>query len=226
MRRIPKSLNRVGITQINPNEMKRIINTIFLISILVMVSCQKEDDLFEEQLSVENTEDIKVIEDLDELDLNKSTQFLHCANTPVPPGFRIVSYLNHSSCSSIVLYLGLYNAAIIESEAAVLTPSIYSAGAGCDDYNCIWIVGDNFEPNAYVDIRTTSGSAIIGTYRGTDRTQYVNAQGQDVITLRLRSAYEINQFATNGLRIWVVNPEARTWADGRTVNRPNFPFPL
>jgi len=100
-------------------------------------------------------------------------------------------------------------------------PIIFNAGAGCDDNNCIWIVGNNFEENAYVDIRTTTGETIIGTYRGANRVQYVDDRGRDVITLRLSSDLEKNEFANRGLRIWVVNPVARKWADGRTVRRPN-----
>ncbi|MBQ4819331.1 hypothetical protein [Aquimarina sp. MMG016] len=183
-----------------------------LLGILLMIGCQPEEDIF--------IESEQSIEDFTELnsEKNNTESLIVCSTQGIPPGYVLDHYLNVQGCPNQNLFLGRYNAALVRKIRE--TPQILRAGAGCDDNFCIWIVGDNFESNAYVDIRTTAGSSIIGTYRGSDRVQYVNSQGQDVITLRLGSAFERNQFANNGLRIWVVNPVARTWADGRTVRRP------
>ncbi|MDY8136195.1 hypothetical protein [Aquimarina sp. 2201CG5-10] len=190
------------------------IKIVFIITLLIgAISCQKEDDVFIENESLIENENL-------ELDSQKSANDVQvvCSIDGIPPGFKVEEYLTIPRCPNVNLFLGRYNAAIVSRDG---TPKIFRAGAGCDDNYCIWIVGDNFESNAYVDIRTTTGSSIIGTYRGSNRQQYVNAQGQDVITLRLGSAFERTEFASRGLRIWVVNPEARKWADGRTVRRPN-----
>ncbi len=202
---------------------KRIEILVLLVFLFLVISCQtEEEDTFQDELLVENNEDIKVLEDISTFDFRKSSAFLHCSRYPIPQGFKVLYYTNTPTCEPnySTLYLGLYNSAII---VPIGQPIISSAGAGCDDNYCIWIVGNDFESNAYVDIRTKTGSSIIGTYRGANRVQYVNSQGQDVITLRLNSALERNEFGSRGLRIWVVNPEARKWGDGRTVRRPYTP---
>ncbi|SHI46730.1 hypothetical protein [Aquimarina spongiae] len=194
---------------------KTLLKLLFLGLFLHLVGCQTEDDvILEEENSIPTT-----ILYENPVDLGKSSTpatFI-CAGTPLPNGYKIVGYLNHINCSSSFgLFLGFYNAAII---VPIGTPILSSAGSGCDDNFCIWIVGNDFESNAYVDIRTTTGNEIIGTYRGNDRVQYINDSGQDVITLRLASDFERSEFASRGLRIWVVNPDARKWGDGRTVRR-------
>lgn len=203
------------------NSVKKIVLTFLILGV---ISCQKEDDtIFEENLQLENK--------ITEADLEKSGPGnirVICSIEGIPDGYEIVEYLTLGRCPNYNLFLGSYNAAIVKRNIPTPnnTPSISSAGAGCNDNYCIWIVGSNFESGAYVDIRTTTGSSIIGTYRGADRTLTTNSQGQQVITLRLRSAFERNQFASRGLRIWVVNPIARKWADGRTVKRPGNVDPI
>ncbi len=193
--------------------MKNIFKKLLLLLLLVgAISCQPEEDqLLEENLTLEEQLELQSSEK------NNADFRIVCSIEGIPPGYVVEEYLTLGNCPNYNLFLGRYNAAFVSRDG---TPKISRAGAGCDDNYCIWIVGNNFEDNAYVDIRTTTGSNIIGTYRGSDRVQYVNAQGQDVITLRLRSQLERNEFASRGLRIWVVNPEAAKWADGRTVRRP------
>jgi inhibitor of KinA len=58
----------------------------------------------------------------------------------------------------------------------------------------------------------------LNTYSGADIARYTS-NGQWVITLRLKTAAEMNLFATSGLRVFVVNPAYPQWADGRLVNR-------
>jgi len=183
-----------------------------LLVFMTILSCQKEDDSFiEEESLIENK--IKKVH----LEKNASDIRVVCSIEGIPRGYQVEEYFTNGSCPNFNLFLGRFNAAIISKDG---TPKISRAGAGCDDNYCIWIVGSNFENGSYVDVRTTTGPNIIGNYRAPERTLTTNAQGQQVITFRLRSAYERNQFANNGLRIWVVNPEARKWADGRIVRRP------
>ncbi len=191
---------------------KHISKIAFTFLILCAISCQKEeDDLPEEELLSVNKENDSVLEK------NYADAIVLCSIEAIPPGYSIVEYIIANNCPYTDLYFGTYNAVIVER---ISTPAIITTGAGCDDNFCIWIKGNYFEENAYVDIRSTHGSVILGTYRDSDRHQYVNNQGQDVITLRLRSQYEKDLFASTGLRIWVVNPIARKWADGRIVRRP------
>lgn len=192
--------------------MKNYLKTLVIVLLLIgSYSCQKEDDSVME----ENLMEIK----LEALSAQKSTADIRvvCSIEGIPSGYIVEEYFNNGSCPNYNLFLGRYNAAIVSKDG---TPKISRAGAGCNDNYCIWIVGSNFENGSYVDIRPVNSGTIIGNYRSPDRTLTTNAQGQQVITFRLRSAYERQQFAQNGLRIWVVNPEARKWADGRTVRRP------
>ncbi|MHA7057332.1 hypothetical protein ACWGOQ_0008955 [Aquimarina sp. M1] len=185
----------------------RIITVMFLL--ITVHSCQKEDDSFmEEQVLLENKINEK----------SNPEYLIVCSEDGIPSGYFVEEYIFNSQCSNSNLFLGIYNSAIVKRDG---TPRLTNAGPGCNDNYCIWIKGSNFDNNSYVDIRTTTGSSIIGTYRGSNRTLTTNAQGQQVITLRLSSQYERNQFASRGLRIWVVNPDPRKWADGRTVRRPN-----
>lgn len=202
--------------------MKNIFNKVLLVLLLFgVLSCQNEDDaLIEENLFVENEVTKANLETKASGDV-----MVVCSIEEIPDGYQVEEYFISGSCPNFNLFLGIYNAAIVSRINTIpnATPIISSAGAGCNDNYCIWIVGSKFEDNAYVDVRTTTASGIIGTYRGDDINHYVNAQGQDVITFRLRSAYEKSEFASRGLRIWVVNPIARKWADGRTVKRPRTP---
>ncbi|MBW1298250.1 hypothetical protein [Aquimarina litoralis] len=182
---------------------------LLLLTFLITISCQPEEDLLLEESNINEIE----------LNTDKSNgDFLVvCSTQGIPPGFELVQYLNVSGCPNYNLFPGGFNAALVQRNDA---PQIFRAGAGCNDNYCIWIVGENFEPEAYIDVRTTTGETIIGTYRGSDRQINISANGDDTMSIRLRSEFERQQFAQNGLRIWVVNPEARKWADGRTVRRP------
>ncbi len=191
------------------NIMKNILKkTIFALLLLTVISCQKEDDgILEENLLIEN-----------EINEKSNPEYrIVCSVDGIPNGYFVEEYIYNDNCPFTNLFPGGYNGAIVKRNG---TPRLISAGAGCDDNYCIWIKGSNFDNNSYVDIRTTTGSTIIGTYRGSNRTLTTNTQGQQVITLRLGSSYERSQFASRGLRIWVVNPDPRKWADGRTVKRP------
>ena len=183
---------------------------ILFICAIALISCQKEDDFTQFQEVKSNTDHHKISAK------NSNIEEI-CIAYGIPAGYRVIDLVYRPYCPSQGSDF-TPNTAIIEKENR--TPRIFRAGAGCNDNYCIWIVGENFEPNAYIDIRTTTGETIIGTYRGTDRQINISPNGDDTMSIRLRTSFERSEFASRGLRIWVVNPEARTWADGRTVTRP------
>lgn len=182
---------------------------VYLALIVGVISCQTDDIGVEEEIPVEQS---KLIENLQE----KSSQRIICISEDPPRGYRMVRYTSSRNCPLFGLLE--HNAKVIEKITSIM-PVINKAGSGCDDHYCIWIVGNLFGPNAYVDIRSNNGSGIIGTYRGNDRVQYVNDRGQDVITLRLRSSLERRLFRTQGLRVWVVNPDREIYSRSKRVQR-------
>jgi hypothetical protein len=97
-------------------------------------------------------------------------------------------------------------------------PVIDSAGSGCDDKLCIWITGRNIPLNAYVDIRSKSGSQIIGTYRGSDVAITKLEIGKS-ITLKLKTQQEKDLFRSEGLRVWIVNPNTGEFSGERLVRQ-------
>ena len=99
-------------------------------------------------------------------------------------------------------------------------PKITNAGIGCDQGECIWIVGDHFNPDSHIDIRTMNGSAILASYLNEDRL-LSEENGQYSITLQLKSAEERRLLKQEGLRIWVVNPSAGTWSEPIVVGGSN-----
>ena len=102
------------------------------------------------------------------------------------------------------------------NHAPAQQPEILNAGIGCETRDCIWIVGTNFNTESHVDIRTISGASILSSYHAGDR-RFRNEGGQQVITLRLKSAREVSLLRSQGLRIWVVNGSQRTWSAPQVV---------
>jgi len=198
--------------------MKTYLSKILIVFLLIGISsCQKEetDAYMEEEALIESK--------IEELSLQKSgvDYRLVCSIEGIPAGYQVEEYFNFGRCPNYNLFLGRFNAAIVSRIVTPPnnTPVINNAGTGCVDNYCIWITGSNFEDGAYVDFRTTTGSSIISSYRGADRTLTTSASGQQTIRLRLRSQFEKNEITSHGLRMWVVNPVARKWADGRTIRR-------
>lgn len=90
-------------------------------------------------------------------------------------------------------------------------PQIKSSGIGCEDRACLWIKVKRIERGSYVDIRFVDDPNPIA-YRGSDLVVYPKASGTHEITLRLKSARELQELRSRGLRLWVVNPNGRTWS--------------
>lgn len=94
---------------------------------------------------------------------------------------------------------------------------IINAGSGCVDKNCIWIQGHFFEEdNARIVIKDPDTYANINHYSNSEITVDHSNPNHDLITLRLKTAYEKNLFATKGLRALVVNDTHNSWS-GNTM---------
>ncbi len=85
-------------------------------------------------------------------------------------------------------------------------PYIISTAAACTDRNCIAITGQNFETGkAIVKVYNSSTNGVLNTYAQTDLTQQVK-DGRWVIQFRLKTEQEKTLFASNGLKVSVINP--------------------
>jgi len=162
-----------------------LVKSILIVLCLGMFSCHKDDDNLSQELILENQETQGSIEK------NGDDLIIICSSQGIPDNFVIESYLNVNGCPNENLFLGRYNA-VLGRRISPRTPNIYRAGSGCNDNYCIWIVGENFEPNAYIDIRTTTGQSIIGTYRGADRQINISPNGDDTMSIRLRTPFEFD----------------------------------
>ncbi|WP_143569705.1 hypothetical protein [Tenacibaculum agarivorans] len=220
------------------------IKAVFTLLLLTIISCQNNED---EIIPAENTTTEETLIDTEKLieenELKKENlspelkndilqerssirRFCSIFNPIIPIGYRVLYYENSVPCDFTTfpanLYLGLYNTAVCIHDPIIIPPSttplIKRAGSGCDDHYCIWILGKNFDDNSYVDVRTKNGSEIIASYRGADRVLTTSGADQ-LITVRFKTEFERREFATRGLRIWVVNPDPRKWADGRLIKR-------
>ncbi|WP_299212733.1 hypothetical protein [uncultured Aquimarina sp.] len=100
-----------------------------------------------------------------------------------------------------------------------MSPFIYNAGSGCEDKNCIWIVGQNFEPSkAFIGIRHPETYDKISTYKANE-INHTTKNGKRKITFRLKSEEERKLFEEKGLRVYVNNPTYKKWGDGRIVKK-------
>ncbi len=100
-----------------------------------------------------------------------------------------------------------------------MSPFIYNAGSGCQDKNCIWIVGQNFEPkNAFIGIRHPETYDKIATYKSNE-INHTTKNGKRRITFKLRTEEERKLFKEKGLRIYVNNPTYKVWGDSRIVKQ-------
>ncbi len=95
-----------------------------------------------------------------------------------------------------------------------IAPYIISSGAGCDDENCIWITGyqfNNINNNIYVDIRDPDTWEVLNSYSPNEITNQNNGTIGS-ITLRLKSDKEKKLFKNKGLRVFIINSTNGTWS--------------
>jgi hypothetical protein len=98
-------------------------------------------------------------------------------------------------------------------------PQIVRAGTGCSDHYCLWIQVRNPGNAPCVDVRPAGSSTIIDTYCGKDLAFYPR-KNPPLITLRLRTRNDQRgRLDRAGLKVWVVNRQARNWSSGYFVQR-------
>lgn len=101
-----------------------------------------------------------------------------------------------------------------------IAPYITNSGAGCDDGNCIWITGhqfNNINNNIHVDIREPDTWEVLNSYAPNEITNQ-NDGTIGTIALRLKSDREKNLFKTKGLRVFVINSNNGTWSTYGNTN--------
>ena len=95
----------------------------------------------------------------------------------------------------------------------LMKPKVTAAGRGCDDGYCFWVVGENFMPDSYVDLRLPGHQDIVASVADVTRDTSSNPQ---VITLRVPEALW-PALDAGGLNLWVVDPRRGNWSDGTHV---------
>jgi len=96
-------------------------------------------------------------------------------------------------------------------------PTIYGLEPTCDDGECVWISGANFQQNSFVYFYSWDWSAsqtYWGSAWGYSPGMYVSEDGT-VITLHLADPTLLNSFGTYGVHVIVWNPNGTNsgWAD-------------
>src|SRR5262249_9156240 len=99
---------------------------------------------------------------------------------------------------------------------ALLPPSVSNGGAGCADGFCVWMLGEAWMTDSYVDLRAPGGGDIVATYRGADISVDVNSSPES-LSFRLQTDQEKALFANGGLMAIVVNPDHGNWSNGFLV---------
>lgn len=109
--------------------------------------------------------------------------------------------------------------------ADFIKPVVVSGGLGCDDDQCIWVVGQNLKDDAYVDVRPINNPDQPTSYVGSSRSFQRDANGSAIITLRLKLQDVRYLDRDGGLNIWLVNP-GETWSEPfRISGHPKNPPP-
>lgn len=89
----------------------------------------------------------------------------------------------------------------------VVLPEVTSFGTGCSDGYGIWLVGQSFDADSYVQLRQAAvgDETVVATYTSLTRTP--TAQGQPALSFCLTGSAERTLFGTTGVRVSVVNPD-------------------
>ncbi|GAA4277993.1 zinc metalloprotease [Aquimarina mytili] len=98
-------------------------------------------------------------------------------------------------------------------------PEIKRAGPGCSDKLCIWMVGKFFQHDkSIVEVKVPTGQ--IYRYNISDLVYNIDFQGQEVITLRLKTNNERNQFGRLGyVDVRIINPDNGDQSSFKRVRR-------
>ena len=99
-------------------------------------------------------------------------------------------------------------------------PLITSAGTGCADNHCIWLVGWGFREDSYVDLRHPVSYELVWSLKGSELTRSFYQDGSGVMTLAVSDLGVQKLLDSLGLRVYVVNPTAGNWSEGFLVTSP------
>ena len=88
-----------------------------------------------------------------------------------------------------------------------------------NDKLCIWIVGRDFEPDSYIDLRDPGSNEILSQYKAENRSLVKNESGTYTMKIRLKTNKEKDLFTRKGLNIWVVNPKSSKWTSPVLVKK-------
>lgn len=133
-------------------------------------------------------------------------------------GGFLVPTLQHGSqyLDALATYLGRPIPAAVPRLAPVTRPVVTSHGTGCDGNYGIWVVGENFDPDSYIQLRAAAiggNEDVIANYK-----QLTREPGGG-LSLCLVSAAEKAAFDGDGLRAWVVNPSRPSLSEPFLVKR-------
>lgn len=101
----------------------------------------------------------------------------------------------------------------ILSDPSSKTPSIISAGRGCSDNNCIWLIVKNIESDFRVDVRDITNSNLQSYYREAIDLTLHQSTGNYLVVFKIIQEPTIAELNTKGLKFWLVNPTSKTWTD-------------
>ena len=119
---------------------------------------------------------------------------------------------------SLILLLIIPVAAVAQNQPA---PEISSLGSGCDNWDCIWILGSHFHSNSYVYVYSADWS----TYQVFWGPAWAQSPGMNVdsygtlITLQITDPGLRNSFGNAGVYVLVVNADSST-SDWRWTHSP------
>lgn len=96
---------------------------------------------------------------------------------------------------------------VVAQLASVKNPFIKSFGAGCNDGNCGWLIGDYFRAGMTVDIRATGSGEML---RGGIETNFEQEKG--VLTFAIPKDLQ-EKFKEDGFDVYVVDAKNGVWSN-------------
>jgi hypothetical protein len=90
-------------------------------------------------------------------------------------------------------------------------PATAGSGTGCYDSLCLWVVANDVESNATVDVRARASGELLRSYTGAEIARSTSG-AHTKLTLRLATNSEVVHLRSDGLEVYVVNPNAQKWS--------------
>lgn len=113
-----------------------------------------------------------------------------------------ISIVNPQATSGSIPFFLRHSSA---GQSELAKPNIVRGGTGCEDGNGLWLMGNDFSTDSYVELRDTSQpSKIISTYSQLTRG---TSGAFDTISFCLQTNAEKNAISGTGLDVSVTNPK-------------------